>query len=474
VGRMAERTINIVRATSLVALVSLTMAIVSNEMFTNEEGYLLSICCLCYGLILSNHLGKRGPEDFSAILSSTIFFIAYVLQALLFITNSRATTVDLGGAIALRSIFSLAALGASDRDIYSSLCAIAAGFLGLLVNSFALFGMEKWQSCVPTKRNIVIPPQRLFIAWFAVGITVFSGALRKALGLDSPVPSGLPLGIGGLINISSTYIGPNLLFAHVFLSYRFGTLREAKRASLLLIGLGIFNYILFTSKMSLIFPVFGVLVTQLLLRKLAINKKTILLFAAAFLLIYPFLNLYRSATALGVAPGEILSAVSVLYENEKDSKGSDQSGVQIAAAAIVGRLVGYDPLLILLQDGKYNGSIFQYILYGDLDRYLTYDLLDFQDPMGYSPGFIGRIYYVTGSYFAVFFCSFFCAFATAWLCRFFWRHTRTVQFLSPLLLCYSIIIFTDGVRMELIRAVLFSSAAICCIVHLSCFRRIGE
>jgi uncharacterized membrane protein len=117
-------------------------------------------------------------------------------------------------------------------------------------------------------------------------------------------------------------------------------------------------------------------------------------------------------------------------------------------------------LLILLQANPYPDSLFGYILTGNLDRYLTYEILNFQDPMGYSPGFLGRLFYVSQSFGFVIAITGLTVLLLSYLVKRFWRSDIRLRFLAPLLLAYCLVFFSDGIRFELFRSLVISTVMI--------------
>jgi hypothetical protein len=340
------------------------------------------------------------------------------------------------------------------------------GFLGILLPSAILaYGGLRGRAAmqrpvVDAGTAPVFISNPLTLGYAAIICTVFFGLLRKYFGLESPTATGLPMGLGGVINIASGYIGPNLSFAAFFFALHQGNDAKAKRLALVMVLLGVYNYILFTSKLSLIFPVLFLLICQYLLNRRVVATRTIVVLGSLFVVIYPFLNLYRSAIALGIAPGDLIDTIAKMYESQKDASDLDRSVVQVAISAILGRLVGYDPLMILLQANPYPDSLVGYLLYGNLDTYLTYDILNYQDPMGYSPGFLGRFYYVSLSFTYVLAMTAGTVAILAALIRRCWQGDLRLRFMAPLLLTYSLIFFTDGVRFELLRSLVISTLVI--------------
>lgn len=451
---------------SLLALIGITSFLWGSGLFLTNEASLIFACfVLAYACIYLQQ-DRWRPESLVIVAAASILLIAYVAQAILFLTNSGSNGTTLQEMISIRSIFSLAALGAGSVDIQQSLLVMLAGFVGVLLPAgyFSLAGRGKMKyrrgEEKLSKRYQLAVSNPFTVGSAAILCTIVFGILRKYFGLDSPSPSGLPMGVGGIINITSAYIGPNLLFAALFFTIDHGSDKKVKQMALLSIMLGVFNYILFTSKMSLIIPLLYMLLTQYLLGRHVVSIRIIALLGGAFVVAYPFLNLYRSAVALGIAPGELIATISDLYANPNHTGDIDKSTLQIAIAAIIGRFVGYDPLLILIQASPYPISLLEYIQYGDLDKYLTYEILDFDAGMGYSPGFLGRFFYISGSYTFVLAMTAVTVLVIAWLVRFFWHGDLRQQFMAPLLLTYCLIFFTDGIRYELVRSFVLSSLVI--------------
>lgn len=442
------------------AAILLAMFLWGSGSFRFVEASLLFASCACAYFCVRQHYGKHRPESMLIVIAAIIFLIAYVAQAILFLKISRNTVTTLGDALSVRSIFSAAALGAQAGEIQVSLQVVLVGFIGVLLPSLYLaYGSTKRKTnsaAAPPDLKLVIA-NPVTLGYAALVCIVFFGFLRKIFGLESPTATGLPMGIGGLINIASAYIGPNLSFAAFFFALQQGADAKSKKMALLCVLLGVVNYVLFTSKLSIIFPVLFILISQHLLKRRVVSMRTLIILGSVFVLIYPFLNLYRSAIALGIAPGDLIAAITKMYVNQREASDIDQSVLQVGISAILGRFVGYDPLMILLQARPYPGSLIDYLLNGNLDKFLTYDILDFQDPMGYSPGFMGRFYYVSRSYLYLLAMTSGIVWMLAAMIKRFWNGNVRMQFMAPLLLTYSLIFFTDGLRVELLRSLFFSS-----------------
>jgi hypothetical protein len=406
-------------------------------------------------------MGKRQPENVVAVAAGIVFCVAYIGQAMLFLATSRAPATSLGEAISVRSVFSVAAMGADKKDILSSLQVVLAGFVGIMIASLCISRQQKSPVMARNETGLaVIISNPMTLGYAAIVFTVFFGMLRKIFGLESPVAPALPLGLGGLINIIGAYVGPNLSMAAFFFALHQGDDQKAKRLMLVMFVLAGYNYALFTSKLSLVLPVLFLLATQYLLRRRAMTTRTLLILAGMFVLIYPFLNLYRTALALGVGPGELIASIGKLYASQQDASEFDHSVFQVALSAILGRVVGYDPLLILLQANPYPDSLLGYILNGNLDRYLTYEILNFQDPMGYSPGFLGRLFYVSQSFGFVVAVTSLTVLFLSYVVKCCWRSDIRIRFLAPLLLAYCLVFFSDGIRFELFRSLVISTVMI--------------
>ena len=450
----------------LVTAIALVSFLSGSGLFRFNEAGLIFAGCACAYVCIYLHFGRRRPESLVVVAATIIFLVAYLAQAILFLINLRSDATTLGDMIAIRSIFSLAALSAGPSEAQRSLLVVLVGFVGILLSAISLAVSGKGAADAgrdPEKQSVrprLVVSNPVTLGYAAALCTIFFGFLRKYFGLDSPAPSGLPMGIGGLINIASAYIGPNLLFAALFFVLDHGSDAKARYMALLSIVIGVFNYALFTSKMSLIFPILYMLLCQYMLGRRVVSMRTIAMLGGIFIVVYPFLNLYRSAIALGIAPGDLINAIIDLYVKQKEASDIDRSALQVAVAAILGRFVGYDPLLILLQASPYPSSLLDYILHGDLDKYLTYQILDFQDPMGYSPGFLGRFFYISGSYTFLVATTAAVVFVIAMLVRIFWHGNVRQRFMAPLLLTYCLIFFTDGIRFELVRSLVLSSFVI--------------
>lgn len=472
-GAMASKYRRLITPWLLVAAIVLASFLWGRGLFHFDEAGPIFVSCACAYVCVYLHSGRRCPESMVVVAATIIFLVAYLAQAVLFLINLRSNATTLGDVIAIRSIFSLAALGAGPSEAKQSLTVALVGFIGILLPAtYLVFSSKGTAGAIRDPATQYVLPRLvisnpLTLGYAAILCTIFFGFLRKYFGLESPAPSGLPMGIGGMINIASTYVGPNLLFAALFFALDHGPDNKARRLALISIVIGVLNYILFTSKMSLIFPVMYILLCQYMLGRRVVSMRTIALLGGIFIAVYPFLNLYRSAIALGIAPGDLIKTITDLYVSQNEASDIDRSTLQVAIAGILGRFVGYDPLLILLQASPYPGSLLDYILYGDLDKYLTYQILDFQDPMGYSPGFLGRFFYISGSYTFLLAMTAAVVFVIAMLVRLFWRGNVRQRFMAPLLLTYCIIFFTDGIRFELVRSLVLSSIVIYGVVRVA-------
>jgi hypothetical protein len=466
---MAPAYRSLIRLWPLPAFLAIGLLFWSSNQFGFIETSLLMLCIACAYCCVRPHFGKRNPESMVVVVATSIFAIAYVAQSILYLKSARSTATSLGEAISIRSIFSLSALGAAPAEIERSLLVVLVGFLGILAASLYLAHGNRHRSAmtVPSvpPASMLIISNPITLGYAAIVCTVLFGFLRKLFGLESPTATGLPMGLGGLINIANAYIGPNLACAAFFFALHQGNAEKARKLALISVGLGLYNYVLFTSKLSLIFPVLFLLISQYLLRRQVASMRTLLIMGSVFVTAYPFLNLYRSAMALGIAPGDLIAAIAKMYATERAASDFDHSALEVAISAILGRFVGYDPLMILLQAKPYPGSLVEYLLYGNLDKFLTYDILDFQDPMGYSPGFLGRFYYVSRSFAYLFTMTAGTVMILALAIKRFWRGSVRLQFMAPLLLSYCLIFFTDGLRFELIRSLFLSTVAIYLFLH---------
>lgn len=457
---MAQANRRLVPLAGLALLLLMGAYLFGSGLFGGLEATFIIASAVCAGLCIVRHWGKREPEHAVIAAAGIVFSIAYIAQSMLFLASARVSASSLGEAISVRSVFSMAALGAGPADIFLSLQVVLIGFIGLALVSMSINDRPRnWIVSGRFERMIVVS-NPLTIGYAAIICTVLFGFLRKLFGLESPVAPALPMGLGGLINIASSYVGPHLSMAAMFFALHQGDEKKAKTLTIVMLALAGYNYALFTSKASLVMPVLFLLATQYLLNRRVLSARAFLLLGGAFVMIYPFLNLYRTALALGVQPGELFAAIAKLYASQQDSSEFDHSVAQVALSAILGRVVGYDPLLILLQANPYPDSLLGYIMSGNLDRYLTYEILNFQDPMGYSPGFLGRLYYISRSFSFVLVTTFLTILLIAHLAKTWWRGDIRLKFMTPLMLAYCLVFFSDGIRFELVRALFISTVMI--------------
>ena len=458
---MGQTTRRLIAAAPLLVPALMCVYLFGSGLFDTVEVMFLLASSVCAFLCIARHLGQRQPENVVIVAAGVVFFTAYIAQAILFLVSTRTAATSLGEAISVHSVFSMEALSADKKDIFRSLQVVLVGFVAIALASLCFSGRSRKTAVTqPLRPHMTIISNPMTIGYAAIACTIFFGFLRKIFGLESPAAPALPMGLGGLINIASSYVGPNLAMAACFFAVHQHDDKKTKRLAAITLGLAAYNYVLFTSKLSLVLPVLFLLATQYLLRRTILSTRTLVLMGGAFVVIYPFLNLYRAALALGVGPGELIGYIGKLYASQQDSSEVDRSVVQIALSAILGRVVGYDPLLILLQAKPYPDSLLGYILTGNLDQYLTYEILDFQDPMGYSPGFLGRIFYVSQSFSFVLIVTAGTALLIANLTRKFWRGDIRLKFMAPLLLAYCLVFFSDGIRFELFRSLVISTVII--------------
>lgn len=450
---------------TVIYLVTLALSIacmlnIQNGIFGWHEAILIMVCIVLSSLSLLVHAKNRRPSGLVALLATLIFVVAYIIQSILFIANARSQSTSLNDLIGLRSIFSVAALGANELHIKSSLEIIVCAFVGLFLAAL-LLGMQSPVSAggknemefdlTKTTKSTV------WVGVVGVFVVLFFGALRKMFGLESAAPSGLPPGVGGIINIASAYVGPNLTYAAFFISLQAGRNVDSRYLALVSICVGLLNYILFTSKMSLVFPLLFILFSQFIVGRPVIKIKWLILFGGLLVIVYPFLNIYRSASALGVSANDLFSTIFDLYQMAQESSGVERGALQVALSSIVGRFVGYDPLMILLQADPYPFDFLTYMWDGDLDKYLTYEILNFKDSMGYSPGLVGRSYFISRSYFFVGFSAFAAVYLIGRVADIVWMNGGLSRYLAVVLMAYCLPFFSDGVRYELLRSLLFSA-----------------
>lgn len=339
---------------------------------------------------------KRGAESMLLWIVLLIFSLSYLLMYGLFYHLSLTNNSHLTSTL-LSTLFSGPALASYDHDITYALEYVAAGFVGLMLSSIIVHGWKQNITEYRTKSYYDKDASSTLIKMGSI-IYLLSSSVRWYLGAGNPASViELPFGLMGLINISSSYVGPYIISCGLMFSMAESDKRKSTIILSYSLAIGIFNFLLFYSKASIFIPMVFLLFVEWMsgIRIISFGKAISGVLIVVFL--YPFLNIYRS---LSWAESLDKRQIEVVLNREFYLNGITEyhEVLLMGISSLLARLLGLDPLLTLITlAGKPLSPIESLLTPSfDLDEYLTFKVLGFNFAMGVSPGFLGRLYYMLG------------------------------------------------------------------------------
>lgn len=379
----------------IIWLLAIVIITVMTFLFSGDLGTSRTLKLLLIGLMGSTvlALGTRVRLVLTRWLIQMIFLIfviAYVAQYPAYLMLTSGAMNDSLGA----TLFSPFSQGASDLTLDRALFTVLAGFTGLALATLAIRLLESRKK-TPIYTVLIRSRKNVELIIFNTGVIVFllSSIPRYVFSLHNPeLATPLPAKLGGLINLLNSQVSIYLMAVGLVLLALKGEHKKARSCGYKFLLIAALQYGLFLSKMSIFIPLAIIYFIDRLYGISILSKRFQLLLVGALLILYPFFNIYRSLRNYElVSAFDFWAAVKFGIEL---SESSDLENMFLAGlGAFWGRIVGLEPLLILLEYFQNHSlNLFDYLFSDfDLDNYLTYSVLDFDGPMGFSPGFLGRL-----------------------------------------------------------------------------------
>jgi hypothetical protein len=205
------------------------------------------------------------------------------------------------------------------------------------------------------------------------------------------------------VNITDAFIVPILLTSLVYISILTRNISNVKYSIFLLMFISVIQYVLFSSKLSIILPIIIILFLYIDYGDLVIKTKYIISLLILSLIIYPFLNIYRSLSAF-YSDINILNLFSYLI-NTFNAVYENINYLTVSILSIIGRFTGADSLAILVAEKntiEYKNFNLIDALLSDksITQILTYDILKFNFTMGVEASALGQLFFITGNLFS--------------------------------------------------------------------------
>jgi len=295
-----------------------------------------------------------------------------------------------------------------------------------------------------------------------------SGLLRKYYNLGVPYAAVyLPYKMAGIITVTNGIIVPMLLNLALLIALRSEKRQLVHLSAGIFIFWGLVEFILFTSKTYLVLPLIIIYAAGILYGRPILKIRYIVWYSSIFILIYPFLNIFRSVQ--NYFPGRdimyYLPAIS-----ETISEAIREVGLLgfffNSIGSLAGRVTGFDSLLLLAAT-KYDypeNSIIDF-LSGSINSPEQIISGMYNIPFtGVAASLLGQAYFATGSYIIT------AAWTAGWLVFAYWFTTflmkRNTLFAHNVLLFWIVMVLqwsADGItylKIELFVAAILATALI--------------
>jgi len=271
-----------------------------------------------------------------------------------------------------------------------------------ITSSLVLLRCKKKQLRVD---SAVMKPVGTVYAVVIVALLLFilTSAIRLYFGLGSVVQEVvLPMKLGGITTITNSQVVPYLMVAALGYSYYTGRPKLGGRIAITFLILGVIQFLLFYSKMHLVLPLLALFLYRMIYGQYALGAKKLFLITFSVVLIYPFLNVYRSSS---VSQGvQAISTFSAAAERSAERRQIDSvvSSLSLGASALFGRMTGLDSLLVIMDaSGDFDDKSFIDKLFQEesITSVLTRDVIGIKDRGGVGEGMLGGFYYLTNNYY---------------------------------------------------------------------------
>jgi uncharacterized protein with PQ loop repeat len=371
---------------------------------------------------------------------------------------------------------SVAPLVASISILYECFVIITVSLFAVAITSHFLLRKGKTNIIQPVgysrSKNVynwaLITFRLLALALF---LGLISGYLRKHYQLGVPyIAVYLPYKLAGIITVTNGIIVPMLINLALLSALR----SERQRLVLLSAGMfflwGVLAFILFTSKTDLLLPLVIIFAAGVLYGRPILKMRYLAWYGGIFLLIYPFLNLFRSVS------NYFSGRSSSFLISEMLRVGSEVEGVSGVSGFLMlaNRVTGIDSV-VELAAARHNYTAFNLIDYllGRVDSPEEIITAMHHTPYtGVAASLLGQAYFVTGSYLMT------AVWITGWLVLAYWLTAalmkRNTLFAQNALLFWLVMVLqwsADGItyfKIELFVVAILVTYLITHFVKISC------
>lgn len=388
-------------------------------------------------LLMSN---IKDEFNFKSVFTAWVF-ISYILQYSLFVIYNY----DIEYRHVLEPLFTGWLVLVSETSIDKALEFIFYLILSLLI--FNLTYRDKLKN--ESYKRGTLKFSNFFLFQFLFVVLFFVSSFFRyyfSLHVHEQAVS-LPFKLAAIINYSNTFLFYAIV--SIFISYDVYNYKENNR-SLKLTKLSfifcIIHYSLFLSKISIVYPLFVYFSAQFIFKIKITNVTKIAILVAVFLLVYPVLNYIRFAISAGVSEQILTTA---LGNFTRDSNTTSIKSIMIyGLLTFISRVVGSEPLMISIEAYQSMKVDWYYFLLNGfpIDSFITKEFLGASEGYGYSSGFGGSLYFLSGG------TVFFILFSLCWLyfsnfvlTRLILTNKPLLKFLTPFSLFFLIIYTVGGI-----------------------------
>lgn len=338
----------------------------------------------------------------AALVINFVFFVGYVLQYL--VVEACVGAFQGGSDISISFCAPVAffTFSIASADVDAALVAVVFGQLGILFAViFAHLTFAKNFTRCQMFDSAALGLDFIKV-WILVGVYSATAIPRYYFDIFGPNPAvELPLKLNGVLNLTNGYLVFFLLSYNLWVS----AVRENadKWFWNLVIGIliSVVSILLFKAKTPLFLVLFSGFFSGMMFPKFPVPRVAMLATPILLVGMYPVLNFLRYFES-GLH-GDLISA-SYDYAVQTSEVGRSWIFYFVnSVVTIIMRFSGFEPLVILVKNNGIVVNYFDYIFsFIDTDSILTYDIAGYATNMGFSSGFIGRVFFSTGSYLAVF------------------------------------------------------------------------
>jgi len=281
---------------------------------------------------------------------------------------------------------------------------ITYSFIGFAVISIIILRTYQAASIRINRRSSVAHDRRAVFKILITALVLFTitSAVRWYFGLGSTVQEViLPMKIGGITTIVNSQVVPFLMIVALGSAYRCGEARFKSKIAIVFILLGAIQFLLFHSKLHLMLPFLSILIFRMMYGSYALKTKYVYVALLALLVIYPFLNTYRSIAVNTGVSGLSTFSDAMGHSSQVSNRNNIQSTTTIGLLSLVGRVVGLDSLMVIMADRNSYAQLSTLDILSDeesITNILGRRMIGVEGT-GIAEGILGGFYYVTANEF---------------------------------------------------------------------------